>query len=148
MFNEQNAELAPKGQWLAYESNESGRYEVYVRPFPNVEAGRWQISTSGGTTPLWSRSGDELFYLAVDGSIQSVRVDSSSSWRSSTPMKVLQGDYFLPGSSVPVRTFDIAPDGKRFLMIKAGSGDEAPARQSLIIVEHWFEELKRLVPTN
>jgi serine/threonine-protein kinase len=147
MFNEQNAELAPKGQWLAYESNESGRYEIYVRPFPNVEAGRWQISTNGGTTPLWSRSGEELFYIAADRSIQGVRVDSSSSWRSSTPMKVLRGPYFfLPGNPTPVRAFDIAPDGKRFLMMKESSTDDASERQSLIIVEHWLEELKRLVP--
>jgi hypothetical protein len=87
-----------------------------------------------------------LFYLAADGTIQSVRVDGSSSWRSSTPMKVLQGKYFLPGNAIPVRTFDIAPDGKRFLMIKGG--DDASAPQSLIIVEHWSEELKRLVPAN
>jgi serine/threonine-protein kinase len=148
MFNERNAELAPKGQWLAYESNESGRYEIYVRPFPNVEAGRWQISTGGGTMPLWARSGDELFYLAADRTIQSVRVDGSSSWRGSTPTHVLQGKYLLASNANPARTFDISLDGKRFLMIKQGSGDDAYARQSLIIVEHWSEELKRLVPTN
>ena len=146
MFAERNAELAPKGQWLAYESNESGRVEIYVRPFPNVDSGRWQVSTSGGSRPVWARSGDELFYLAPDGTIQGVRVDGSSSWRSSTPTKVLQGDYFL--SIQPGRTFDIAPDGKRFLMIKAGTDDDAPAPQRFIIVENWFEELKRRVPAN
>ena len=148
MFDERNAELAPKGQWLAYESNESGRYEIYVRPFPTVDSGRWQVSTSGGRTPVWSRTGNELFYLAPDGTIQGVRVEDSSSWRSGTPTKTLEGDYLLPTGVQVGRTFDIAPDGKRFLMIKAGSGDDAPAPQSLVIVEHWFEELKRLVPVN
>ena len=147
MFAERNAELAPKGQWLAYESNESGRLEIYVRPFPDVGSGRWQVSTSGGRGPLWARSGDELFYGAPDGSIQSVRVDGASSWRSSTPTTVLQGDYY-PSTPVNIgRPFDIAPDGKRFLMIRAGSGDAPRAPDRLIVVENWFEELKRLVPT-
>jgi serine/threonine protein kinase/Tol biopolymer transport system component len=146
MFNEQNAELAPKGQWLAYESNESGRFEIYVRPFPNVEAGRWQVSTNGGTAPVWARSGAELFFSGADGTIQGVRVDRSPTWRSSTPTTVVQGSYYLPGpGTVPARTFDVSPDGKRFLMIK-DSGSEAPSPPALIIVEHWFEELKRLVP--
>jgi eukaryotic-like serine/threonine-protein kinase len=148
MFAERNADLAPKGQWLAYESNESGRFEIYVRPFPNVDSGRWQVSTSGGSKPVWARSGDELFYVAADGTVQGVRVDGSSSWRSSTPTKVLQGDYVLSNPAAPGRTFDIAPDGKRFLVVKAASGDDAPAPQKFVIVEHWFEELKRLVPTN
>jgi Tol biopolymer transport system component len=150
MFSELNAELAPNGRWLAYESNESGRYEIYVRPFPDVEAGRWQVSTSGGRTPLWTRNGNELFYHALDGTIQGVRVDSSSSWRSSTPMKVLQGAYFLPiGGVVLGRTFDIAPDSKRFLMIKRVGAEEAGvAPPSIVVVQHFDEELKRLVPTN
>jgi Tol biopolymer transport system component len=91
MFVERNAELAPKGQWLAYESNESGRPEIYVRPFPNVDSGRWQVSTGGGSRPLWARSGGELFYVAPDSTILGVRVDGTSSWRSSTPTKVSQG---------------------------------------------------------
>ena len=147
-FNERNAELAPKGRWLAYESDESGRSEIYVRPFPNVESGRWQVSTSGGRTPVWARSGDELFYVAPDGTIQGVRVDGASTWRSSTPTTVVQGDYVLPAEALRGRTFDIAPDGRRFLMIKAGGGDAARDPNRLIVVEHWFEELQRLVPSN
>jgi hypothetical protein len=77
-------------------SNESGRDEVYVRPFPNVDSGRWQVSTSGGGMPVWTRSGGELFYLAPDGTIQGVRVEGSSSWRSSPPTKVLQGASISP----------------------------------------------------
>jgi serine/threonine-protein kinase len=147
-FDERNAELAPDGRWLAYESNDSGGIDIYVRPFPTVDSGRWQVSTSGGRTPVWSRSGDELFYLGDDGTIQSVRVDGSSSWRSSTPTKVLQGTYYSPAGAIAGRTFDVAPDGKRFLMVKPASGDAAVASQSFIVVEHWFEELKRLVPVN
>jgi serine/threonine-protein kinase len=149
-FNEVNAEISPDGRWMAYQSNESGRDEIYVRPFPDVASGRWQVSTSGGRTPAWARKGDELFYLADGGTIMGVRVEGSSSWRSSTPTKALQGTaYYLPvaGAGEAGRTFDVAADGKRFLMIKPGSGEAAPPPQSLIVVENWLEELKRLVPT-
>ena len=148
-FDEVNAEISPDGRWLAYQSDESGREEVYVRPFPDVDSGRWQVSTSGGRTPVWARSGDELFFWSPTGAtIQSVRVERSSSWRSSAPTKVLQGlAYYSGGTGSIGRTFDVAGDGKRFLMIKPGSGDAAPQSQKLIFVENWLEELKRLVPT-
>ena len=146
MFEERNAELVPDGRWLAYESNESGREEIYVRPFPDVNGGRWQVSTGGGRMPLWSRNGQELFYVSPDDALMGVRVEAGSSWRSSTPARVLQGPYYF-GAPGQRRTFDIAPDGKRFLMIKEGGGNEA-APQNLVVVQNWFEELKRLVPTN
>jgi Tol biopolymer transport system component len=148
MFNERNPEIAPDGRWLAYESNESGRDETYVRPFPDVNGGRWQVSTRGGRTPLWSRNGQELFYLSPEGVLMGVRVEGGTSWRSSTPEPVLRGQYFYSG--VPNgRTFDIAPDGRRFLMIKEGGSDAAaPPQNHIIFVQHWVEELKRLVPTN
>ena len=147
-FNEANADISPDGRWLAYQSDESGREEVYVRPFPDVDSGRWQVSTGGGRTPVWARSGDELFFWSPpDSTIQSVRVERSSSWRSSTPTKVLQGLAYYGGTGSLGRTFDVAGDGKRFLMIKPGSSDAAPQSQKLIFVQNWDQELKRLVPT-
>jgi serine/threonine-protein kinase len=148
MFGERNGEIAPDGRWLAYESNESGRDEIYVRPFPDVSGGRWQASTGGGRIPLWSRTGQELFYVSPDSVLMGVRMERGPepgpSWRSSTPARILQGQYFYadPGNG---RTFDIAPDGRRFLMIKQVGGNEA-APQRLVVVQNWFEELKRLVP--
>ena len=151
-FNELNGEISPDGRWMAYESNESGRYEVYVRPFPDVNSGHWQVSTSGGRTPVWARSGDELFFVSPDGTILGVGVErSSSSWSSSTPTKVLQGAaYYLLAANATGqlgRPFDVSADGKRFLMIKPGSGAATPQPQNLVVVQHWTEELKRLVPT-
>lgn len=73
-FFERNGEISPDGRWLAYESNESRQFEIYVRPFPNVSGGRWQISTGGGRQPVWARSGQEVFYLAPTGALMSVRV--------------------------------------------------------------------------
>jgi len=143
-FAERNAELTPNGRWLAYESNESGREEVYVRPFPEVGAGRWQVSMGGGRTPLWSRTGQELFYLSLDGWLMGVQVEEGSSWRSSTQARILKWQYFESGAG-GARTYDIAPDGRRFLVIKQG-GDNAP--QSLVIVQNWVEELKRRVTAN
>jgi len=147
MFNERNAEIGPDGRWLAYESNESGRLEIYVRPFPEVGGGRWQVSTGGGRTPLWSRNGQELFYLSLEGVVMGVRVQARSSWSSSTPERVLQGQYFYAAPGVG-RTFDIAPDGRRFLMIQGGSDAAAAPQNRIFFVQHWVEELKRLVPTN
>ncbi len=147
MFNELNAELAPAGQWLAYQSTESGRDEVYVRPFPEVDAGRWQVSTDGGRLPLWSRDGRELFYVSPEGVLMGVRVEPGSSWRNSTPSRMLEGEYLF-GIGGGGRTYDIAPDGQRFLMIKAGEGADAPATPRIIVVENWFEELRQRVPTD
>ena len=145
-YAEQTAEVSPGGQWLAYGSNESGREEIYVRPFPDVESGRWQVSTGGGRTPLWSRNGQELFYVTPEAVLMGVRVERGPSWRSSVPAKVLECACFL-GAAGFGRTFDIAPDGTRFLMIKEDGGTEA-APQNLVVVQNWFEELKRLVPVN
>jgi len=115
-----------------------------VRPFPDVSGGRWQVSTGGGRMPLWSRNGQELFYGSPDGALMGVRMEPGPSWRSSTPARILQRQFAYSGFG---RAFDIAPDGRRFLMIREGGGNEA-APQNLVVVQNWLEELKRLVPPN
>jgi hypothetical protein len=146
MFAELNAELAPDGRWIAYQSNESGREEIYVRPFPDVAGGRWQVSTGGGRTPLWARSGRELFYRSTDGAVMVLRVEPGPAWRGSPPTQVLPARYY-DSTGTTGRTFDIAPDGRRFLMIKEGAGEGAAPPQ-IVVVQNWLEELRRLVPTN
>jgi serine/threonine-protein kinase len=152
-FNESDGEISPDGRWLAYDSNESGQQEVYVRPFPNVEGGRWQVSTAGGSRPLWARNGQELFFAVPnreDVSLMSVRVQTGPTWSASTPTKLFAGRFFFadaPGQLGQGRTYDIAPDGRRFLMIKDGSPDSSIPYNSIIVVHGWFEDLKRLVPT-
>jgi len=145
-FTEQNAEISPDGHWMAYESNDAGQFEVFVRPFPDVDAGRWQISTGGGTQPLWSRTGQELFYLAPGGSLMGVRVDRGASWSASAPAKLFDERYYHgggPGSGTG-RTYDVAPDGRRFVMIKPE--ESRGAAPGLIVVQNWIEELRRLLP--
>ncbi len=141
-FNERNGVVSPDGRWLAYESDSSGRFEIYVRPFPNVHAGQWLISTAGGTRPLWAPSGLELFYVGPDGSLMAVRVDArSGTWVAGQPAKIVEGPYYTQSGN-PGRTYDIAPDGRRFLMVKLPA-----ATPQIVIVQNWTEELKRLVPT-
>ena len=145
-FDELNGIVSPDGRWLAYEANSSGSSEIYVRPFPNVAGGQWQISTAGGRQPLWARSGKELFYVGADGALVSVPVEArGANWNAGTPTKLLDRRYFV-GNISGGRAYDVSPDGQRFLMIKV-PGSDGGAPPALIVVQHWDEELKRLVPT-
>lgn len=114
-FIEQNGEVSPDGRWLAYESNESGQFQIYVRPFPDVDAGRWQISPWGGTRPLWARDGRELFYVTPTGTLMAVPVDTATSFSAGTPVRLFDGPFFeflrtLDTSQIVGRTYDISPD--------------------------------------
>ena len=127
-FTDRNGVVSPDGRWLAYESDSSGRFEIYARPFPEADSGRWQVSTAGGTRPLWAHSGRELFYMGLDGALMRVSVEANDSvWSAGTPTKLLEARYFGTGSN-PGRTYDISPDDQRFLMIKQGSGDQVARR--------------------
>ena len=139
-FNEDNGEISPDGHWLAYQSNEGGQFQISVRPFPNVDSGHWTISTTGGTKPLWARTGKELFYIDGTSAVTSVPIQTVPTFSNGTPTKVFEGRYYTSASS---RTYDVSPDGQRFLMIKATSNDQAP---SMVIVLNWLEELKARLP--
>jgi serine/threonine-protein kinase len=142
-YNELNAEISPDGRWLAYKSNETGRDEVFVRPYPDVDGGRWQISTDGGVQPAWAPNGRELFYRAPDGALMQVPIQLQPGFSTGTPRMLLEPGYLLGG---PGRAYDISPDGERFLMITADESRAAGAPPSIVVVRNWFEELKRLVP--
>jgi serine/threonine-protein kinase len=143
-FNEQNAEVSPDGRWVAYQSDESGQYEVYVRPFPDVDQGRWQVSTGGGTRPAWARSGRELFYLVGSGRIMAVAIQPGQAFAAGSPQVLFEGAYVAANTG---RTFDVSPDGKRFLMIKDRGTSQTSAASEIVFIQNWTEELKRLVPT-
>jgi Tol biopolymer transport system component len=146
-FNELNADISPDGRWFAYQSNESGENEIFVRPFPNAGGGRWLISTGGGMQPRWARDGQELFYLAPTGTLMSVRIQRGSTFAATTPTKLFEGPYYRGAGANLGRTYDVSPDGQRFLMIKQGGSDQAAVPAQINVVQHWTEELKRLVPT-
>jgi Tol biopolymer transport system component len=150
MFDEQNGEVSPDGHWLAYESNESGQFQVYVRPFPSVDRGRWPVSVNGGRQPAWSRNGRELFYIAPDGALMSTAVNASrpnESFAVGTPVKLMDGAGYYNTIATPNRgrTYDVSLDG-RFLRIKEAESEASVNRRSLVIVLDWTEELNRLVP--
>jgi eukaryotic-like serine/threonine-protein kinase len=146
-FDELNGEVSRDGHWLAYQSNESGRDEIYVRPFPNVDGGKWQVSTNGGTQPLWARNGQELFYESM-GALMQVPLTVGSTFEAGTPRKLFAVPSVVRALGLGLgRTYDVSADGQRFLMIKeSGGADERPPSPRMILVQSWFEELKRLVP--
>jgi serine/threonine-protein kinase len=143
-FKGSMADFSPNGRYFAYQSEESGRSEIYVRPFPRVDNGRWQVSTAGGTRPVWARSGRELFYLDASNTLTAVPVGISGPTISiGSPAKVFDNKYAEPN---PSRHYDVSADGKRFLMLKASAlGDPNATPASMVLVEHWFEELKQRV---
>ncbi len=142
--SERNGVVSPNGRWLAYESNSSGRFEIYVAPFPNAATRQWLASDGGGTRPLWARDGQELFYVAANGAIMAVRVDSrGDTWAAGSPAKVVEGPYVTAGGTA--RTYDVSPDGQRFLMVKQAPSAQAAAPQ-IVVVQNWLEEVRRVAP--
>jgi eukaryotic-like serine/threonine-protein kinase len=131
--------FSPDGHWVAYVSDESGRYEIYVVPFPGP-GGRFIISTEGGNRPRWSLDGRELFYqngkkmIAVDVQV------AGSTFHAGKPQVLFEGDY-RP-------YFDVSADGKRFLMMKGVSEGARPPADRVTVVLNWFDELRRRAPAN
>ncbi len=134
--------LSPDGHWIAYASDESGRSEIYVQPFPGL-GGKWQISTDGGGHAVWARNGRELFYRNGD-KMMVVEVTTQPKFAPGSPKALFEGQFFSAGDGNTM--YDVAPDGQRFVMIK----DSVEQREGgqINVVLNWFEELKRLVPTN
>lgn len=140
--NEAYPEFSPDGRWLAYASDESGRYEVYVRAF--LDKGLWrQISLEGGVAPVWSRSGREL-YFQTDGKVWVVNVTTSPILESSRPHVLLVLKEALTG--YPIRSLDIWPGSGDFLLEYVREADASPVTR-MTLVQNWFEELRRLCPT-
>jgi Tol biopolymer transport system component len=144
-FDEAAIALSPDGRWLAYESNETGRVEVYVRPFPNTDAGKWQVSTAGGVAPLWARNGRELFFVNGNREMVVIAVPDGSTFRPGAERVLFRmGDDLYLNQHENYTPFDISLDGSRFLMarrVQAAVTHVAP----LIVVENWFTELRALL---
>lgn len=142
-----SAELSPDGGWLAYDSSESGSFEIYVRPYPDLEGSRTQISTSGGQDPVFSRDGTELFYWSDPGTIMSVTIETGPRGElvAGLPRTIVQGPYLHENIA---RQFDVSNDGERFVVLKpvnTSVADDADGAR-IVIVQNWFSELERLVP--
>jgi Tol biopolymer transport system component len=140
-FNESVPRFSPDGRWLAYVSDETARWEIYVQPYPGP-GGKWQISTEGGTEPVWNPNGRELFYRSGD-KMMAVEIATQPSFTAGKPRVLFERPY-LP-TPVTFPNYDVSPDGQRFLMLKP-TEQEAAAPTQINLVLNWFEELKRRVP--
>lgn len=136
-FSEMSPAFSPNGQWLAFVSNETGKDEIYVVPFPHTGAGKWAISAGGGTEPLWSHRGSELFYRAASGDLVAVEVNTNPTFLLGRSAALFPAAGFWSLRFSP--QYAVAPDDRRFLMIRPL---ETGTPDKLIVVENWFEELK------
>ena len=143
---ERSADLSPDGRHLAYQSNEAEQDQIFVRPFPDVNNARWQITTAGGTHPRWAPNGRELFYVDVGGSLNVVQVSTNEGFKWGPPAVMLRTKYLAGVTRGAV--YDVTRDGQRFVMIKeSDTGNSVPANASFNIVLNWTEELKQRAPT-
>jgi len=140
-FNEGAPRFSPDGRWLAYASDESGRLEIYVQPYPGP-GGKWQISTEGGNEPAWNPNGRELFYRSGD-KMMAVEIATQPSFAAGKPRMLFEGQYQLTPGAFP--NYDVSPDGQSFLMLKPSEQAQAAPTQ-INVVLNWFEELKQKVP--
>jgi len=137
-FDEYMPALSPDGRWIAYVSVESGHEEVYVRPFPQTDRARWQVSTAGGAAPVWAHSGRELLYVSAADTLMAVPVTAAPDFRAGAPRALFSTQPYLVG---PFHTnFALAPDDRSFIMIPRGTLGGAGA--SLTVVLNWFAEVE------
>jgi Tol biopolymer transport system component len=135
------AKFSPDGRWIAYVSDESGKPEVYVQPFP-ATGGKWQVSTDGGTEPVWNRNGRELFYRSGNR-MMAVDVVTQPTFSNGRPRQLFEGKYVSSLFPLTGFAYDVSPDGQRFLMIEE-TGSTTAAQINVVL--NWAEELKRRVP--
>jgi serine/threonine-protein kinase len=141
-FDETFPDFSPDGRWIAYTSDESKRDEVYVRAFPGPGM-KQQVSSEGGRDPLWARNGKQLFYRRQD-QVWVVDVRTDGGFAATKPRLLFEKPGYSSGN--PIRAYDLSLDSQRFLMVKGEQRKPSPATE-MVLVQNWFEELKRLVPT-
>jgi serine/threonine-protein kinase len=142
--NQQHPDISPDGRWIAYQTEEAGVSKVVVRPFPSVDSGGWIVSPDGGTRPRWNRRGGELFYQDPEGRLMSVAVQTGTEVTFAAPAVVVDARFVTAATFD--RTYDVSPDGTRFLTIRdaADAGGGPPVQVNLIL--NWGDELKVFVP--
>jgi hypothetical protein len=141
-FSELHPSISPDGRWLAYTSNESGLNEVYIRPFPATETIRWQVSSGGGMSPVWSGTSDELFFLDGQQNLSVAQVQATAA----ATLNVGRATQLFDASGFEYdafsKSFAVTPDGDAFLFIarrRTAEGDNAPR---MVWVENWFTDLE------
>lgn len=134
-----NGQFSPDGKWVAYNSNETGKWEIYVTSF-SEPSGKWQISTSGGEQPRWRGDGKELFYLSPDGHVMALSVTTGAHFSSGTPTALFQASARQPVSYLDVFAYDVSRDGQRFLIITPVKSAET---EPMSIILSWPAKLNK-----
>ena len=140
-FNERAGAFSPDGHWVAYQSDESGRYEIYVRPFPGP-GGQWQVSTAGGKDPRWRPDGKELYYIAPDSRLMAAPIAASgTALQPGLPTALFQAR--IAGgvaSDISLRQqYDVAPDGRFLINVNVDEATTAP----ITVITNWNPEAKK-----
>jgi hypothetical protein len=140
--------ISPDGKWVAYMSDESGRSEIYVRPFPYA-AGKWQVSDGGGSWPAWSPDGSELIYRTEDGLMSAIVAAENGSFRAGRPKPLASGG--LSNNQVGIAVagsifsdYEIMPDGQSFIILQGGEG--LSSQNNVTLVTNWFDVLRKTFP--
>jgi serine/threonine-protein kinase len=141
-YDEKAAALSPDGRWLAYESTETGRDEIYVRPFPNVNGGKWQVSAQGGINPRWSGRGGELFYIDGTGRMIVATYAASAGFEVRERRSLFSATELNVSAGPNYTSWDVAGDGSRFLMIQAGGGGDEDVANEFVLVQNWLTEVR------
>jgi hypothetical protein len=150
-FNEMEGQFSPDGRWVAYASDESGRYEIYVRTFPEA-SGKWLVSVAGGVQPRWRRDGRELYYVAPDTRLMAVPIrlaPDTHALDTAPPVplfstRLATGANIAPAGFLARAQYAVAPDGRFLMLIAGNAADTSP----ITIVQHWDQDMKRPVPMN
>jgi eukaryotic-like serine/threonine-protein kinase len=144
--SERTPSISPDGRWVAYVSDERGRDDIYVRPYPPSGSGKWLLSDGGGFAPQWSPMGDAVYYISPSGMLMSVNVEAKNGLLRHGQKELFQTSRYVVVSTNN-RPYDVHPDG-RFIFVAHQSEGADVSPQRINFVQNWFEELKRLVPTS
>ena len=139
-FTEAGPKFSPDGRWIAYSSDESGQYEIYVRPYPGPGR-KWQVSSGGAEHVLWSRDGRELFYRNGP-KFMSVPITLEPDFTAGKPRLLFEGPYALVGN----QSYEVTRDGKRFLVLEPVEKERAPVTYFNVVL-NWFEDVKKKAAT-
>ena len=141
-FTQSQARFSPDGRYIAYTSDESGKNEVYVQPFPQPSGGKWPVSKGGGNQPQWRRDGKELFYISADSKMMAVDVNTTPVFSNGNPRALFAAPIWGGGTSHNVTRYGVTPDGRKFLINTLAADAAAPA-SPITVVLNWQMALKK-----
>jgi hypothetical protein len=140
--DERRPTLSPDDKWIAYQSDESGSFEIFVRPFPDINGGRWQVSAGGGASPVWGAHLEEIFYRSGQA-IMRAGVSVTQAFEAATPSLLFASNMMPDTGGIQ---YGLAPDGKRFVMIRPHGTSQQGGVYHLVV--NWFEEVRARAPGN